>query len=167
MQNATIYSMAFGPPDPSKLPDILCAASDSGTVHIFKMPGKNTFSKMYADSQSASPGRNITGSIIAAVSPTMIDVYEAVRCSVSIKLPFKTTMSVAVFQKSADDSYRIGVFSYEGILYEYNVVENWDADWTANMRRELLIRRSGELKENQLFDASSSETRRGEEKFET
>ena len=110
------------------------------------MPGKSS----YNNNTSVYPHGNrdtdksVAGSLIAAVSPSMIDVYEAVRCSVSIKVTFKSRMTVAVLSKDTVDGYHIGIFSDEGIMYEYCVIENWDSDWTATLRRELLIRRSGE-----------------------
>ena len=41
--------------------------------------------------------------------------------------------------------YRIGVVdAVEGIMYEYRVGGGPDGDWTASMKRELLIRRGGD-----------------------
>ena len=145
--------MAFGPPDASKPPAILCTTSDTGTVHVFRLP-RDAAHEHTAGTGASSRGSDLAGSIIASFAPRMLDVYEAMRCSVAVKLPSKAKTVVAVLDGDDDggnsgfdteERYRIAVVdAVDGILYEYNVGGKSDGDWTASMKRELIIRRSGD-----------------------
>lgn len=120
---STITCLAFTPP--GLQPPLLCAASEHGTIHVFRLAEPDRH-----------PAAQVATGLLAAVMPhSMADVVEPQRTCATVRLPCTNIASVcavlgpftrADVQGGASgsgedegDAIMIAVATVDGILYEY------------------------------------------------
>eukprot|EP00884_Botryococcus_braunii_P010545 jgi/Botrbrau1/19492/Bobra.0571s0001.1 len=114
---AVVCSVAFSPPGVS--PPFLCASSDHGTVHLFRLgePDRNTAAAAASMIASAIPG---------AVS----DLVDSARCFTMLRIPCSSgtpSICAVLAPRPARDSTMdekaiwVGVVSADAVLYEYSI----------------------------------------------
>ena len=117
-QHTHIYDIAFSPDS-----SLVCCASKTGTVHVWRLEGPSDPNQPQQPSLGAGLYSWVSSYATAYLPVSLSSAWEPVRSTLSIRLPFPGLRCACAFlsESGGSEATHLLVASYDGVIYKYRL----------------------------------------------